>query len=64
MPTYTVNRGKYHTVARCYECGWYEDDYLTAERRAINHCTETGHPVNLEIGERMSRTTVEDTLKS
>ncbi len=62
MPTYTVRRGKYHAVARCQDCNWSQEDYLVAEKEAINHSIETGHSIDLETGELIDRTTVEKLL--
>lgn len=60
--TFTVMRGTYHAIARCQNCDWKRELYTVAEKEAIAHCIETGHHVDLETGETISRTTVEEML--
>lgn len=61
--TYCVSRGKYHSIARCSECNWIEQDYRVAEEKAVKHVLSTGHQVSLDTGEILDRTTVDEVLK-
>ena len=60
--TITVERVTIHCVARCNVCGWFDDNYKVAELNAIKHCKETGHSVEVDIGEIITKTTVEAAL--
>ena len=37
-----------HAIAICFDCGWREEDYNTAQKKARKHAKKTGHMVSLE----------------
>ena len=44
-----------HCVARCQDCDFYADDFLTAWNEANEHCDDTGHQVTVEKGVATSK---------
>ena len=44
-----------HCVARCQDCDFYADDFLTAWDEANEHCDDTGHQVTVEKGVATSK---------
>jgi len=45
-----IRWGHYHAVARCRDCDFVDENYLTAQRSASEHCDTTGHKMTLEVG--------------
>lgn len=38
-----------HAMAHCTKCGWSESDYKTAQKKASDHASRTGHKVKAEV---------------
>ena len=45
-----IKQNLIHAIAKCQECNWEEEDYLTAQKEARKHAKKTGHEVILEEG--------------
>jgi len=43
-----INKRCIHAVAKCRNCGWGEEDYLIAMKKAIAHSKKYKHVVEIE----------------
>ena len=44
-----VTEGLVHCIARCDDCDWEDQDYLTANNAAYKHAREHKHTVRAEL---------------
>lgn len=40
----------YHCTAKCNECAWKDENYLSAQSNANKHSEETGHEILMDLG--------------
>lgn len=39
-----------HGIAFCQDCEWREEDYRICTKKAREHCFQTGHTIDIELG--------------
>lgn len=39
-----------HAIAKCKDCDWIDEDFMTAQKTAREHHKQNNHDVNIEIG--------------
>jgi len=42
--------GKTHTIAKCMDCAWYNENYKNGQALAAIHAKKHKHKVQVEIG--------------
>ena len=45
-----MKRGVQHCVAKCRDCDWIDENYISARREAYKHSTKFKHIVDVEEG--------------